>query len=117
MSNSMSHYAAAYRDADFFSVLKAFARKLGSKVVHEALCLWIVMQEDKAPAWARAVALGALGYLISPLDGVPDVIPMVGLADDAAVIAAAMITLRAYVTEEIKRRAKEMLPEWMATAV
>jgi uncharacterized membrane protein YkvA (DUF1232 family) len=35
----------------------------------------------------RAVLLGALAYFVLPLDAVPDVLPVLGLTDDAAVLA------------------------------
>lgn len=37
--------------------------------------------------------LGAIGYVISPVDAIPDVVPLVGLTDDAGVVAALMVTL------------------------
>jgi|GEM_PF-2045764 len=47
------------------------------------------MMRDPRVAWAsKALAIGALVYLISPLDAVPDVIPVAGLTDDVALIVA-----------------------------
>ncbi len=36
------------------------------------------------------IIVGALSYLIFPVDLIPDFIPVVGLVDDASVIAAAV---------------------------
>lgn len=41
-----------------------------------------------------AVGIAALFYFISPVDAIPDVIPIAGLTDDAAVIAAAVATIK-----------------------
>ncbi len=41
-----------------------------------------------------AVGITALLYFLSPVDAVPDLIPVAGLLDDAAVIAAAVSTIR-----------------------
>ena len=38
----------------------------------------------------RVALLGALAYFIAPFDILPDVLPIVGLTDDAAVLAAAI---------------------------
>ena len=38
----------------------------------------------------RAVLLGALAYFVMPFDALPDLLPMLGFADDAAVLAAAI---------------------------
>ncbi|GAB4279830.1 MAG: hypothetical protein Fur0025_07350 [Oscillatoriaceae cyanobacterium] len=54
----------------------------------------VKMIRDPKAAWAsKTLAIAALIYLISPLDAVPDIIPVLGLADDAAVIIAVFTTL------------------------
>jgi uncharacterized membrane protein YkvA (DUF1232 family) len=40
-----------------------------------------------------ALMLGTLGYVVSPVDALPDVIPVVGLTDDAAVVTLAVSAL------------------------
>jgi uncharacterized membrane protein YkvA (DUF1232 family) len=52
------------------------------------------MIRDPSAAWtAKALAIGALVYLISPFDAIPDFIPFAGLIDDAALIVAVVATL------------------------
>ena len=52
------------------------------------------MLRDPKAAWkSKAIAIGALAYLISPFDAIPDIIPVAGLLDDAAVILAVVATL------------------------
>ncbi|MCK6529723.1 DUF1232 domain-containing protein [Myxococcota bacterium] len=49
------------------------------------------MIKDPNAAWgSKAIAIGALLYLVSPIDAVPDVIPLAGLADDVGVILFAV---------------------------
>jgi uncharacterized membrane protein YkvA (DUF1232 family) len=40
------------------------------------------------PTHVRVALIGALAYFIAPFDVLPDVLPVVGLTDDAAVLAA-----------------------------
>jgi len=64
-----------------------------AKVWDNVQALW-AMSKDPAAAWgSKAIAIGALIYLVSPIDLVPDLIPVFGLGDDAAVIAAAIAKL------------------------
>ncbi|WP_016922567.1 YkvA family protein [Prochlorothrix hollandica] len=52
------------------------------------------MVRDPDAAWkSRALAIGALIYLITPLDAIPDVIPGLGLVDDAALLVSVIATL------------------------
>lgn len=45
----------------------------------------------EVPWWAIAAVVTALLYVLSPIDLIPDVIPVIGLADDAAVVAACLL--------------------------
>ncbi|QZE15189.1 DUF1232 domain-containing protein [Halosquirtibacter laminarini] len=56
--------------------------------------LWKMVKDPNAAWAAKAVAIGALLYTISPIDAVPDFLPGVGLLDDAGVIAAAVASLK-----------------------
>lgn len=43
---------------------------------------------------ALAIVVGALLYVISPIDVIPDAIPVVGFIDDAAIITAAITQIK-----------------------
>lgn len=52
------------------------------------------MIKDPNVAWgSKSVAIGALIYLISPIDAVPDIVPIAGLADDVGIITTAIALL------------------------
>jgi uncharacterized membrane protein YkvA (DUF1232 family) len=56
--------------------------------------------KDPTAAWPqKALSLGALIYLISPIDAVPDIIPVVGLLDDVGVITAAVAAVGTALTK------------------
>ncbi len=61
--------------------------------------LWRVVKDPRAAWPEKAVAIGALAYLITPLDAVPDVIPIAGFSDDLAIIVAAITVLAAKARE------------------
>jgi uncharacterized membrane protein YkvA (DUF1232 family) len=55
--------------------------------------LWKYVSSNEVP-WIKKVApLAALVYLISPIDAVPDFIPIVGLLDDVGVITACVASI------------------------
>jgi uncharacterized membrane protein YkvA (DUF1232 family) len=53
-----------------------------------------LMREPRVPLLAKALLLGAGLYLVSPLDFVPDVLPLIGQVDD---LALAIIALQVFV--------------------
>lgn len=63
------------------------------------------MRDGETPAWAKGVIVGALGYLIFPIDLIPDVIPGVGFTDDWGVLLGAIATVATHIKEEHKRAA------------
>ena len=63
------------------------------KVWDGVLNLWQVVSSNKIPMTAKVTAIGALVYLISPIDAIPDMIPIAGLTDDVAVITFALTQL------------------------
>lgn len=69
--------------------------------------LW-TMVRDPGAAWSsKAVAIGALLYLVSPFDAVPDFLPLLGLSDDAGVILAAVASLAVALAKYQNRPAEE----------
>ena len=67
---------------------KLFSMQRGpiAEIWDKVLSLWQLVSDTKVPLVKKAAAIGALVYLVSPLDAVPDVIPVAGLVDDVAVI-------------------------------
>ena len=55
--------------------------------------LWkFLLFSNKTPRWAKWLVVAGLLYGISPLDLVPDFIPLLGQIDDIGVIIAALMT-------------------------
>jgi uncharacterized membrane protein YkvA (DUF1232 family) len=63
------------------------------KVWDKVMLLWEMVKDPQAPWASKAIAIGSLIYLISPLDAIPDPIPIFGLTDDVGVILAAVTKL------------------------
>lgn len=89
--------------------LQHYGRDIGLTVLYNVLQLWYVLQKPEVPAKNKAVIMGALGYLITPLDFIPDLTPILGYNDDAAAILFALYMVRQYVDEEVKTQAKTRL--------
>ena len=67
--------------------------------------LFQMVLDPKAGWTSKALGIGALLYLISPFDAIPDVIPVLGLTDDAAVIISVVSTLAVEVSKYAKQSA------------
>ena len=101
-----------YSDESFWEKLRRFAKVAGYEVVEKALWLYYAAQEGETPAWAKGVMLGALAYFINPVDAIPDIVPVVGYADDLGALALAVLTVAIYITPDVKEKVKQKLKEW-----
>jgi len=110
----MPDYASYFSDARFWRTLRRNARALGLDLVYSALVLYYTLQDPNTPAWARAKICGALGYLLFPIDAIPDWWPG-GYTDDAAVIAAAVGTVAMHIDDDAKRSARSKLRDWFGS--
>jgi|SRR5262245_6224597 len=69
---------------------------------------------DRAtPLQVKAALVGALAYFVLPSDLVPDILPALGFADDAAVLAAALRMVADHVRPEHRDAAREALARGM----
>ena len=100
-------YERHYDEDDFWNKIKRIAAQVGAKVLYPTLQLYYMMQSKDVPVKAKTLILGALGYLILPVDLVPDFIPALGFTDDLTAIMMALRTLNKYVTPDISQQAKE----------
>lgn len=105
-------YAGKFSANDFVDKVSSIAKRAGAKLVYAALILYYTLQSDKVSKKDKAMIIGALGYMISPLDVIPDAIPIVGLTDDLTVLIYVLKKVWMDVEPEIKEKAKDRLSKW-----
>lgn len=93
----------------FWSKTKSVLGKV--PFVPDAVAMYYTMLDPATPLWAKAAAASALAYFVSPVDVIPDAVPVAGYADDAAAILTAMQAIRPYVTDQHREQAKAWFGE------
>ena len=92
----------------------------------ETYAIWLAYQDPRVPWYARAFAACVVGYAFSPIDLVPDPIPVLGYVDDLVLIplgiALALRMIPQEVMVECRQRAEAAMSEgkptnWKAAAV
>ena len=106
----MSEQAATFNDVSFDdaarnedTVRRGFWVKVkrfgaGLPFVEDLLAAYYCAFDRDTPFQVKAALVGALAYFVLPFDAVPDVLPMIGFADDAAVLATAVRLVAAHIT-------------------
>ena len=75
----------------------------------QALSAWYCAFDRQTPSSVRYTLIGALAYFILPTDAVPDVLPILGFADDASLLSAALIAVGSHITEAHREAARQAL--------
>ncbi len=110
--NPFKKYSEEYSETRLWDKIKGFARQAGQKTVYTALLLYYAYRRKDTPAWAKNIVLGTLGYFIAPIDGLPDLTPIIGYTDDLGVLSFGLVTIATYINDEVKSNARERLQKW-----
>ncbi|MDR6882869.1 DUF1232 domain-containing protein [Bacillus sp. 3255] len=108
-----SKYQKYFNPDDFWSKLKKGAKKAGSKVIYSGLLLFYAMESPKTPLKAKVQIYGTLGYLILPLDLVPDLLPIVGYVDDLSALGLALAAVAKNIDDDVRLKAKNKLRDFL----
>ena len=73
---------------------------------HDARVLWHAVRHPDAPRWLKPAVVGLIVYAISPIDLIPDVIAVFGLADDVILIPLAVRQIIRRLPPHVRRAAE-----------
>jgi len=82
----------------FWRKLKRLAVKL--PFAEDLLAAYYCAFDRATPRHVQVALLGALAYFVLPFDFVADIMPVIGFADDAAVLATAIRLVASHITPE-----------------
>jgi uncharacterized membrane protein YkvA (DUF1232 family) len=91
----------------FWLKLKRVAAKL--PFVEDLLAAYYCAFDKETPRHVQAALLGAIAYFILPFDFIPDMLPVLGYTDDAAVLATAIRLVAAHITDDHREAARAAL--------
>lgn len=94
----------------FWRKLWAFTKRVGRPLIEICLLLYYTSKKEDLPVWAKLLIYSALVYFISPIDAVPDLLPL-GFADDFAVLSATLATVSAFIDEQVRQFVAHKLTE------
>lgn len=78
------------RDAYMISWLQT-AKQWARKIKRDVLALWIASRDPRTPISAKIAAGAIAAYALSPIDLIPDFIPVLGYLDDLLIVPAGIL--------------------------
>ncbi|MCX7306797.1 MAG: YkvA family protein [Afipia sp.] len=91
----------------FWIKIKRVVAKL--PFAEDLLAAYYCAFDRQTPRHVQATLLGALAYFILPFDFIPDMLPILGFTDDAAILATALRIVSSHITPEHREAAKAAL--------
>lgn len=110
----LQKYQDKFSEEGLLQKISRYGRLIGIEALYKSVQLWYVLQKPDVPAKQKALIMGALGYLISPLDFIPDLVPVLGYSDDLVAIAFALIQVQGYIDDEVRAKAKKLLRKFFS---
>ena len=91
----------------FWSKMRRVAA--GLPFAEDLLTAYYCAFDYETPLQVKAALLAALAYFVMPFDFMPDVMPILGFTDDAAVLATAIRMVAAYIQPAHRTAAQEAI--------
>ena len=109
---------ASWNEADFARDEETVRRRFWQKArrvavrlpfAEDLLAAWYCAFDRDTPMQVKAALIGALAYFVLPFDFVPDVLPLLGFTDDAAILLTALRMVAGHLRPEHRDAARVAL--------
>ena len=90
--------------------LKNWARR----IKRDGVMLWFACRDPRTPWWLKALAMFVVAYALSPIDLVPDFIPVLGFVDDVLLLPVLIWFIVRQLPEVIVQDCRLQAEAWMA---
>lgn len=90
--------------------------RLWAKAVkRDSVTLWFARKHPATPWYAKALGVFVVAYALSPIDLIPDFIPVLGYLDDVLLLPALIRLTVWLLPAEVLAQCRRQADEWMAT--
>jgi len=106
-------------ESDENALRRNFWRKLARVLAQipfaaDLLAAYYCALDLETPRHVKVTLFGAIAYFVLPIDAIPDMLPVLGFTDDAAVLATAIKLVTNHITPRHREQAKIKLTEFSA---
>jgi len=95
---------------EIFKVLNGWARKLK----RDGVTLWFVCKHPETPWYSKALGIFVVAYALSPIDLIPDFIPVLGYLDDVLLLPGLIWLAIRLTPAEVLTDCRQQGDAWMA---
>lgn len=89
-------------------------RQWARRVKRDGVTLWFALRHPGTPWAAKALAAVVVAYALSPIDLIPDFIPVLGYVDDVLLLPVLIWLAIRLIPVEVRLECQNQGDEWMA---
>lgn len=90
-------------------LLRAWARR----VKRDGVTLWFAAKHPRTPWYAKALGVFVVAYALSPIDLIPDFIPVLGYVDDVLLLPALIWLAVRLLPADVRQSCRQQADDWM----
>jgi uncharacterized membrane protein YkvA (DUF1232 family) len=105
MKDIWNKYQSKFKEIKFLQFLNRKFKSLSVQLVYKSFLMFYAFKRKETPYWAKNIVLGTLGYILSPIDMLPDLTPLFGYTDDISVLSYGLVMISCYINNEVRDQA------------
>jgi uncharacterized membrane protein YkvA (DUF1232 family) len=119
MANARADFEQNDSDTSLRRSVWRKARKVAAHIpfAEDLLAAYYCAFDQATPLQVKATLIGALAYFVLPFDVIPDVLPVIGFTDDAAVLATALKLVASHMQPAHRDAARDALARFKSDAI
>jgi len=88
-------------------------REWGQRLKQDVVALWFCTRHPRTPFIAKALAAALVAYAFSPIDLIPDFIPVLGYLDDVLILPAGIWLVLKLVPPDVLAECRAQADRWL----
>jgi uncharacterized membrane protein YkvA (DUF1232 family) len=92
------------------------SRRWAKRIKRDAVTLWFAGRHPRTPWGAKALGFFVVAYALSPIDLIPDFVPILGYVDDVLLLPALIWLTVRLLPADVLAECREQADVWMATS-
>ena len=105
--------SSTFHSSSIMQELRKKIRHVSIPLLYSALLMFYAFRRNETPSWAKRIIIGALVYLLVPVDAIPDISPVIGYTDDLGVLMYGLVMVAAYINDQVRSSARQKLKAWI----
>ena len=92
----------------------AALKEWASRVRRDTLALWFAVRDQRTPLWLRSFGYLIIAYALSPIDLIPDFLPVIGYLDELILLPAGLWLMIRFMPATLLDECRSRADNWIA---